>query len=86
MRQATAQSVRISEKESLEWSSSEPGAPAKSPQDLERLAHWLDTIFGPAADPWRSPRRGDSSWLDCVATLRSQDEPTLDSKVDRNCL
>jgi len=45
MRPANAQSVRISEKETLEWSSSEPGAPTKSTQDLERLAHWLDTIF-----------------------------------------
>ena len=45
MRPATAQSVRISDKETLEWSSSETGAPAKSTQDLDRLAHWLDTIF-----------------------------------------
>ena len=45
MRPATAQSVRISEKETLEWSSSDPESPPKSTQDLERLAHWLDTIF-----------------------------------------
>ena len=42
---ATAQSIRISDKETLEWSSSKPGALPKSTQDLERLAHWLDTIF-----------------------------------------
>ena len=45
MRSATAQSVRISDKETLEWSSCEPGALPKSTQDLERLAHWLDTVF-----------------------------------------
>jgi hypothetical protein len=45
MRSATAQSVRISDKETLEWSSSEADAPPKSTQDLERLAHWLDTVF-----------------------------------------
>ena len=43
MRSASTQSVRISDKETLEWSSSERGA--KSTQELERLAHWLDTIF-----------------------------------------
>src|SRR6476620_7521160 len=45
MRSASTESVRISDKETLEWSSSEPGALPKSTQDLERLAHWLDTIF-----------------------------------------
>src|SRR4029079_13106884 len=45
MPSANAQSVRISDKETLEWSSAEPDAPRKSTQDLERLAHWLDTIF-----------------------------------------
>ena len=45
MRPATAHSIRISDKETLEWSSSEPDAPPRSTQDLERLAHWLDTIF-----------------------------------------
>jgi hypothetical protein len=29
----------------LEWSSSERGASPKSAQDLERFAHWLDSIF-----------------------------------------
>src|SRR6478609_6557018 len=45
MRAATAQSLRISDKETLEWPSTEPGASPKSAQDLERIAHWLDTIF-----------------------------------------
>src|SRR5690349_20120841 len=42
---SAAHSVRISDKETLEWSSSEPDAAPESTQDLERLAHWLDTIF-----------------------------------------
>src|SRR6186997_239181 len=45
MHRAPTQSIRISEKETLEWSSSDPDAPPKSTQDLEKLAHWLDTIF-----------------------------------------
>ena len=45
MRPPTAQSIRISDKETLEWSSAEPDAPPKSTQDLERLAHWLDSVF-----------------------------------------
>ena len=45
MRPATAQSIRISDKETLEWSSSEPDASPKSTQDLERIAHWLDSVF-----------------------------------------
>jgi hypothetical protein len=45
MRRATAQSVRISDKETLEWSTFEPDAPPKSTQDLERLAHWFDSLF-----------------------------------------
>jgi hypothetical protein len=45
MRRATGQSIRISDKETLEWSSSGQDAPPKSTQDLERLAHWLDTNF-----------------------------------------
>jgi Domain of unknown function (DUF4112) len=45
MRAATAQSIRISDKETLEWPTSEPGASPTSTQDLERLAHWLDTVF-----------------------------------------
>ena len=44
MRPATARSVRISDKETLEWSSAEQ-APPKSTEDLERLAHWLDSVF-----------------------------------------
>ena len=45
MRPASAKSIRISEKETLEWSTSEPEAPPRSTQDLEKLAHWLDTMF-----------------------------------------
>jgi hypothetical protein len=45
MRAANSRSVRISDKETLEWSSSEPNARHGSAQDLERLAHWLDNIF-----------------------------------------
>src|SRR6476646_10985875 len=45
MRSATAQSVKISDKETSEWSSPEQDAPPKSTQDLETLAHWLDTVF-----------------------------------------
>jgi hypothetical protein len=44
MRPATASSVKISDKETLEWSSSQQ-APPKSTEDLERLAHWLDSVF-----------------------------------------
>ena len=45
MRPATAQSIRISDKETLEWSSSGPDASPKSTQDLERIANWLDSVF-----------------------------------------
>ena len=45
MSPAPAQSIRISDKDTLEWSSSEPDAPAKSTQDVARLAHWLDSVF-----------------------------------------
>ena len=44
MRTASRQSIRISDKETLEWSSA--GADSgKSTQDLERLANWLDSVF-----------------------------------------
>jgi hypothetical protein len=43
MRPATAQSIRISDKETLEWSGAD--GPSKSTQDLERLANWLDSVF-----------------------------------------
>jgi hypothetical protein len=39
---APPQSIRISDKETLEWSES---VQRKSAVDLERLAHWLDTVF-----------------------------------------
>lgn len=42
---AGTQSVRISDKETLEWSPFEPGTRANSAQNLERLAHWLDSVF-----------------------------------------
>jgi hypothetical protein len=44
MRSTPASSIKISDKETLEWSSSEQAAP-KSTDDLERLAHWLDSVF-----------------------------------------
>jgi hypothetical protein len=40
MRPATASSIKISDKETLEWSSSE-----KPTESLESLAHWLDSVF-----------------------------------------
>ena len=43
MRPAAPQSIRISDKETLEWPTSEPNA--KTDPDLERLAHWLDSVF-----------------------------------------
>jgi hypothetical protein len=45
MRSAELRSIRISDRETLEWSSSEPGVQHKSAHDLERLAHWLDSAF-----------------------------------------
>lgn len=45
MRSYSPQGVRISEKETLEWPANESGASHSSPQDLERLAHWLDSVF-----------------------------------------
>lgn len=45
MRPANLQSVRISDKETLEWPSSEAPANPKSVHELERIAHWLDSVF-----------------------------------------
>ena len=45
MHAANSRSVRISDKETLEWSASEQNARHGSAHDLERLAHWLDSIF-----------------------------------------
>jgi hypothetical protein len=42
---ANSRSIRLSEKETLEWSSSAPDAKHGSSKDLERLAHWLDSVF-----------------------------------------
>src|SRR6187200_2344107 len=42
---AEPRSIRISEKETLEWSTSETEPRHKSAQHLERLAHWLDSVF-----------------------------------------
>jgi hypothetical protein len=50
---ATTQSIKISDKETLAWTSSEPGAPPKSTQDLERFAHWLDSVFEIPGIRWR---------------------------------
>jgi len=38
-------SIRISDKETLEWSASQESVDGKSAIDVERLAHWLDTVF-----------------------------------------
>jgi hypothetical protein len=45
MRAPTSHSVKISDKETLEWSSADSGLQPKSAKDLERLAHWLDSVF-----------------------------------------
>jgi hypothetical protein len=37
--------MRISDKETLEWSSSDQDAQHASTQELARLAHWLDSVF-----------------------------------------
>jgi hypothetical protein len=42
---AEPRSIRISDKETLEWSMSETEPRHKSAVDLERLAHWLDSVF-----------------------------------------
>ena len=42
---APPRSMRISERETLEWSSNEESVVRKSGSDVERLAHWLDTLF-----------------------------------------
>ncbi len=44
MRSNNPKSIRISEKETLEWSTDSP-ADAKSARELDRLATWLDSIF-----------------------------------------
>src|SRR5688572_25083957 len=44
MRSAKLHSVRISDKETLEWSSA-PEAQRESARDVERLAYWLDSII-----------------------------------------
>jgi hypothetical protein len=44
MRRAKPQSIKISDKETLEWSAASD-ASHKSAHDLERLAHWLDSVF-----------------------------------------
>lgn len=45
MARSSLQSIRISNKETLEWSTSGDPAARKSALDIERLAHWLDTLF-----------------------------------------
>ncbi len=45
MRPAPSRSIRISDNETLEWSTTEESAVRKSAFDVERLAHWLDTLF-----------------------------------------
>lgn len=42
---AQPRSVRISDKETLEWSTTTAGSQHKSAHDLEWLAHWLDSVF-----------------------------------------
>ena len=42
---APSRSIRISEKETLEWSTTDESAVRKSAIDVDRLAHWLDTLF-----------------------------------------
>ena len=42
---ANSRSIRLSDKETLEWSSSAPNVKPGSAKDLERLAHWLDSVF-----------------------------------------
>jgi hypothetical protein len=42
---ASPKSIRISDKETLEWSTTEEPAARQSALDVERLAHWLDTLF-----------------------------------------
>jgi hypothetical protein len=42
---ASPKSIKISDKETLEWSTSDDSAIRKSANDVERLAHWLDTLI-----------------------------------------
>jgi len=42
---APSRSIRISDKETLEWSTTEESADRKTAIDIERLAHWLDTLI-----------------------------------------
>ena len=42
---ANSRSIRISDKETLEWSPAAPNAKPGSAKDLERVAHWLDSVF-----------------------------------------
>jgi Domain of unknown function (DUF4112) len=45
MASAPLSSVRISDKQTLEWSTADESAARKSAADVERLAHWLDTLI-----------------------------------------
>lgn len=45
MQQAKAESLRISDKETLEWSTTDNGGRHGSSRELERLAHLLDSVF-----------------------------------------
>jgi hypothetical protein len=42
---ANSRSIRLLDKETLEWSSYAPNAKHGSAKYLERLAHWLDSVF-----------------------------------------
>jgi hypothetical protein len=45
MRPAQPKTIRISDKETLEWSTPDESTVRKSVFDVERIAHWLDTLF-----------------------------------------
>jgi hypothetical protein len=45
MRPDESHSIRISETETLEWSAPREAQRQASVQDLEQLAHWLDSLF-----------------------------------------
>jgi len=47
------ESMRISDRETLEWSSEDSQREQKSRDDLERVAHWLDTVFEIPVLGWR---------------------------------
>ena len=38
-------SIRVSDKQSLEWSTTEEASDRKTAIEIERLAHWLDTLI-----------------------------------------